>query len=98
VRACVCVCVISPATDGVFLLLLVIKKAEIVLQFFTGYVDFSETYCDNIRVVALQYLSSFGGFWFDFATSLPWAFNDLYAYQVFAALLVVKIRLSVIFV
>ncbi len=59
------------------------KKIEIILQFFTGSMDISETYCDDIQVVAIQYLSSFGGFWFDFATSLPWAFNDLYAYQVF---------------
>jgi hypothetical protein len=44
--------------------------------------DISEVYSDNIRVIAMQYLSSLGGFWFDFATSLPWSLNDLYAYQV----------------
>ncbi len=58
------------------------QQTEIVLQFFTGSLDISETYCDNMKLVAMQYLSSLGGFWFDFATSLPWAFNDLYAYQV----------------
>ncbi len=58
-------------------------QLEIVIQFFTGSLDSSETYCDDYRVIAIKYLSSFSGFWFDFATSLPWAFNDLYAYQVF---------------
>jgi hypothetical protein len=46
--------------------------------------DVSEKYCDDFQVIATQYLSSLGGFWFDFVTSLPWAFNDLYTYQVFA--------------
>jgi hypothetical protein len=58
------------------------QQVEIVLQFITGSMDISETYCDDIRIISSQYLSSLGGFWFDFATSLPWAFNDLYAYQV----------------
>jgi hypothetical protein len=57
-------------------------QAEIIVQFCTGSLDISETYCDDFRYVATKYLSSFGGFWFDFTTSLPWSFNDLYAYQV----------------
>ena len=61
------------------------QKVEIVLQFFTGSMDMAETYCDSFKLIAMQYLSSLGGFWFDFATSLPWAFNDLYAYQVLAS-------------
>jgi hypothetical protein len=57
-------------------------QVEIVLQFFTGSLDISEVYCDEFSVVAAKYLSSISGFWFDFVTSLPWSFNDLYAYQV----------------
>lgn len=59
------------------------EQLEIVVQFCTGSLDVSETYCDDYRVIAVKYLSSLSGFWFDFATSLPWSFNDLYAYQVF---------------
>jgi hypothetical protein len=55
---------------------------EIVLQFFTGSMDLSETYCDDFKVIAAKYVSSLGGFWFDVVTSIPWSFNDLYAYQV----------------
>jgi hypothetical protein len=58
------------------------QQVEIVFHFFTGSMDVSEKYCDDYKVIAVKYLSSLGGFWFDFATSLPWAFNDLYAYQV----------------
>jgi hypothetical protein len=57
-------------------------QVEIVLQFFTGSVDLSEKYCDNIRVISAVYLSSLSGFWFDCVTSIPWSFNDLYSYQV----------------
>jgi hypothetical protein len=60
------------------------RKLEILLQFVTGSMDISETYCDNFKVIAFKYISSMSGFWFDFTTSLPWSFNDLYAYQVFA--------------
>lgn len=59
-----------------------LQQVEIGLQFVTGSMDLSEVYCDDFKVVAMQYLSSLGGFWFDFITSLPWSFNDLYAYQV----------------
>ena len=55
---------------------------EIVVQFCTGSLDVSETYCDNFRLIAAKYVSSIGGFGFDFVTSIPWSFNDLYAYQV----------------
>ena len=55
---------------------------EIVLQFLTGSLDMSETYCDDFSLIAAKYLLSISGFWFDFFTSLPWSFNDLYAYKV----------------
>ena len=55
---------------------------EIVLQFCIGSMDISEKYCDDFRVISAQYISSFSGFWFDVVTSIPWSFNDLYAYQV----------------
>ena len=55
---------------------------EIFLQFVTGSMDLSETYCDDFKVISAKYLSSFSGFWFDTLTSVPWSFNDLYAYQV----------------
>jgi hypothetical protein len=57
-------------------------KVEIALQFFTGSVDMSETYCDNFKVISAQYLASPSGFWFDIITSLPWSFNDLFTYKV----------------
>ncbi len=57
-------------------------QTEIVLQFFTGSVDLSEKYCDDIRVISTTYLTSFSGFCFDCMTSIPWSFNDLYSYQV----------------
>ena len=57
-------------------------QMEIVFNFFTGSLDMSETYCDDIRLIAPKYIAAPGGFWFDVATSLPWSFNDLIAYQV----------------
>ncbi len=59
-----------------------LNQIEIALQFFTGSLDISETYCDDISIVAAKYMSSMSGFGFDFLTSLPWSFNDLYAYEV----------------
>jgi hypothetical protein len=53
--------------------------------------DISEKYCDDFRVISAKYLSSFGGFWFDVVTSIPWSFNDLYAYQVVNAALTVPV-------
>jgi hypothetical protein len=47
-----------------------------------GILDVSDTYCDNIKEIAVKYFTSFSGFWFDLITSLPWSFNDLYAHQV----------------
>ena len=64
------------------ILALLLLQMEIVLQFFTGSLDVSEIYCDSLPIIAAKYFSSVGGFWFDFLTSLPWSFNDLYAYQV----------------
>ncbi len=57
-------------------------QIEVILNFFTGSLDMSETYCDDIRLIAARYIAAPGGFWFDFATSLPWSLNDLLAYQV----------------
>jgi hypothetical protein len=57
-------------------------QVEIVLQFLTGYVDISETYCDDFRSIGAKYLSSPSGFCFDFVTSLPWSFNDYFTYKV----------------
>jgi hypothetical protein len=45
-------------------------------------VDISETYCDDYRIIGARYLLSPNGFGFDLVTSLPWSFNDLYAYKV----------------
>ena len=61
---------------------LLIPQFEIALQFVTGSMDLSETYCDDFKVISAKYLSSLSGFWFDTLTSIPWSFNDLYAYQV----------------
>ena len=58
------------------------RQAEIILQFITGSLDMSETYCDELRLIATKYLSSPSGFCFDFATSLPWSLNDYYVYKV----------------
>ena len=55
---------------------------EVVVPFFMGKLDVSDTYCDDIREIARNYVTSLTGFWFDFLTSLPWSFNDLYTLQV----------------
>ena len=55
---------------------------EVFVQFFMGSLDASDRYCDDLRIIAIKYCTSFTGFWFDFVTSLPWSFNDLYSYQV----------------
>ncbi len=57
-------------------------QMEVVVPFFMGKLDVSDTYCDDIRVIARKYLASLTGFWFDFLTSLPWSVNDLYTLQV----------------
>ena len=57
-------------------------QIEIVFPFLTGTLDASHTYCDDFQAIAKKYLTSLSGFWFDFLTSLPWSFNDLYSYQV----------------
>ena len=57
-------------------------QMEATVPFFMGILDLSDTYCDNIKVVAIKYLTSTTGFWFDFTTSLPWSMYDLYTYQV----------------
>jgi hypothetical protein len=54
---------------------------EVAVPFFMGKLDVSDTYCDDYKKIAIQYLSSPSGFWFDFFTSLPWSFNDLYTLQ-----------------
>jgi len=55
---------------------------EICLQFCTGILDISETYCDNFKVIGARYLASPSGFLFDLFTSIPWSFNDLYNQRV----------------
>jgi hypothetical protein len=60
---------------------------EIVLQFITGSLDLSETYCDDYKVIGAKYLSSISNFWFDLVTSIPWSFSDVYAYQVLSLVL-----------
>ncbi len=55
---------------------------EVVVPFFMGTLDTSDTYCDDFRKIAINYLTSLTGFWFDFLTSLPWSLNDLYTIQV----------------
>jgi hypothetical protein len=57
-------------------------QMEAIIPFFMGILDVSDTYCDNIKEIAVKYFTSFSGFWFDLITSLPWSFNDLYAHQV----------------
>ncbi len=57
-------------------------QAEVVLNFLTGSLDMSDTYCDDFRLIAARYIAAPNGFWFDFATSLPWSLNDLLAFQV----------------
>ena len=57
-------------------------QMEVVLNFLTGSLDMSETYCDDFRLIAARYIAAPHGFWFDCATSLPWSLNDLLAYQV----------------
>ena len=63
------------------------EQFEIILQFCTGVVDISETYCDSFKVISARYLASPSGFGFDCLTSLPWSFNDFYAYRVTISLL-----------
>jgi hypothetical protein len=58
------------------------RQIEIVLQFCTGTIDVTDTYCDNFSVISTNYLASPRGFWFDVITSIPWSYNDLYAYKV----------------
>jgi hypothetical protein len=57
-------------------------QVEVVLNFLTGALDMSDTYCDDFQIIAARYMAAPNGFWFDFATSLPWSLNDLLAYQV----------------
>jgi len=54
---------------------------EVVLNFLTGSLDMSETYCDDFRLIAARYMAAPNGFWYDLATSLPWSLNDLLAFQ-----------------
>ncbi len=58
------------------------RQFEVLVQFCMGTIDSSDRYCDEHRVVAYKYCTSATGFLFDFVTSLPWSFNDLYSYQV----------------
>jgi hypothetical protein len=68
-------------------------QMEVVVPFFMGTLDVSDTYCDDYRKIAIKYLTSPSGFWFDFLTSLPWSFNDLYTIQVSQSLHITSQRL-----
>ncbi len=73
--------VLTPRPCSV-LTIVIFLQFEVLTQFFMGKLDDSDRYCDEHRLVAFRYCTSFGGFWFDFITSLPWSFNDLYSYKV----------------
>jgi hypothetical protein len=55
---------------------------EVFCQFFIGSFDQNGAYVDTFGVIAKQYLLSPSSFGFDFATSLPWSYTDLYTYKV----------------
>jgi hypothetical protein len=57
-------------------------QVEVFVQFFVGIYDHELEYVDDWRRVALAYLKSVFGFWFDSVTSIPWSFMDLHFYMV----------------
>ncbi len=70
---------------------------EVFVQFFIGFYDNSEKYCDNPFLVASRYLTSPRGFGFDFITSLPWSYIDLNSYQVDSGFPIMRIYAFAIF-
>ncbi len=55
---------------------------EVFCQFFIGRYNKSGGYVDEIKVVARKYLMTPTSFGFDFVTSLPWSYMDIYSYNV----------------
>jgi hypothetical protein len=55
---------------------------EVFCQFFIARFDKSGGYVDDINIVAKKYLKTPTSFSFDFVTSLPWSYMDIYSYQV----------------
>ncbi len=81
-ESCPDITLLAPFSPIYFINLIIYPQFEVIIQFFMGTLDASDRYCDNLRVIAFKYCASFTGFWFDFVTSLPWSFNDLYSYEV----------------
>ncbi len=67
------------STDVSTLHVVLLAQAEVMLHFFMGTLDISDTYCDDMRTIAFKYVTAPTGFWLDLITSLPWSFNDLYS-------------------
>jgi hypothetical protein len=59
-----------------------LRQLEVICQFAIGTFDSTETYCDEIRVIVTNYITSISGFWFDCVTSVPWSYMDLAVYRV----------------
>jgi len=55
--------------------------AEILLQFFVGFLREDQVYIDSPALVARAYLESPLRFWFDAATSIPFSILDFVVYQ-----------------
>ena len=56
-------------------------QVEVVVQLFVGVYTDDMVYIDDWRAVAARTAMSVSGFWFDCATSIPWSYLDLVAYQ-----------------
>ena len=50
-------------------------------QFVIGVFDKNGVYVDDFGTVARKYLLTATSFTFDFVTSLPWSYMDIYSYQ-----------------
>ncbi len=57
-------------------------QLEAFVRFFVGTHNVDMTYDDDMASVARKNLLSVSGFWFDCATSIPWAYMDLRVYLV----------------
>jgi hypothetical protein len=58
------------------------QQVEVASQFLVGITDKSERYCDDIKQIAAEKITSISGFWFDLCTSIPWSFFDFDAHKV----------------
>ena len=54
---------------------------EVFCQFVIGVFDKNGVYVDDFGTVARKYLLTATSFTFDFVTSLPWSYMDIYSYQ-----------------